>query len=343
MDSVVLIVENPPAGSTLQGVTFSWTPDFSQAGLHPVQFIATDHLGAGQMKEVILEVLSSNRPPVVQVEQTMPRERDLGAIQTGGAMIDFIVQATDPDSDQLFYSWLVNGVIRASGNKYRFQADGFGSGDYSIRAVISDGVDTTSVLWRLRLITAVQLSAFTGGFQPHTGVCLQWKTRTESDNLGFYVLRSKSAEGPFTAVSPLIRSNEDGRYEWTDASDLEAMRYFYRLQNQTVDGRCSEHEVVQVAIPRPTHFEMAQNYPNPFNSSTVIAFQLPTAEPVTLQIYDVSGRLVATLLDGVMAPGYHKAAWNARNRLDQEVAGGVYHCVLSTRTLRTAKKMILLR
>jgi len=343
MDSIILTMANPPAGSTLQGVTFSWTPDFSQAGLYPVQFIATDHLGAGQKKEVILEVLSSNRPPVVQMEQTLPRERDLGAIQTGGAVIDFIVQATDPDGDQLFYSWLVNGVIRASGNKYRFQADGFGNGDYAIRAVLSDGVDTTSVLWRLRLITAVQLSAFTGGFQPHTGIRLQWKTRTERDNLGFYVLRATGAEGPFAVVSPLIRSNTEGRYEWTDTSDLEAMRYFYRLQDQAVDGRCSDHEVVQVAIPRPTRFDMAQNYPNPFNSSTVIAFQLPSAEPVTLQIFDVSGRLVATLLDGVMAPGYHKAAWNARNRLDQEVAGGVYHCVLSTRTLRVAKKMILLR
>jgi len=343
MDSIVLTVMNQPRGSTLQGATFSWTPDFSQAGLYPVRFIATDHLGAGQMKEVILEVLSFNRPPVVQVEQTMPQERDLGVIQTGGAAIDFTVQATDPDGEQLFYSWLVNGVIRASGNKYRFQADGFGNGDYSIRAVISDGADTTSVVWRLRLITAVQLNVFTGDFQPHTGVCLRWKTRTERENLGFYVLRSTSTQGPFAAVSPLIRSNADGRYEWTDHSDLEAMRYFYRLQDQAVDGRCNEHEVVQVLIPRPTHFEMAQNYPNPFNSSTVIAFQLPAAELVTLKIYDISGRWVATLLDGVMTPGYHKAVWNARNSLDQEVAGGVYHCVLSTRTLRVSKKMILLR
>jgi len=55
----------------------------------------------------------------------------------------------------------------------------------------------------------------------------------------------------------------------------------------------------------PSGFTLEQNYPHPFNPSTVISFQLPVASHVTLKVFDVNSREVATLVDGKLAAGNH--------------------------------------
>jgi hypothetical protein len=63
----------------------------------------------------------------------------------------------------------------------------------------------------------------------------------------------------------------------------------------------------QVAQDIPAHFALAQNYPNPFNPGTRIAFSLPNAAPVSLRVFDLQGREVAILADGVLQAGDHLA------------------------------------
>ena len=69
----------------------------------------------------------------------------------------------------------------------------------------------------------------------------------------------------------------------------------------------------------PDRFALSQNYPNPFNPSTTITYGLPKAGNVSLVVYDVLGREVATLVRGTLGAGYHTATWDARS-----VASGVY-------------------
>jgi hypothetical protein len=71
--------------------------------------------------------------------------------------------------------------------------------------------------------------------------------------------------------------------------------------------------------PLPTAFELRQNYPNPFNGGTEIVFDLPVASVVTLKIFDLLGREVATLVDGMQPAGTRSATWTAGG-----AASGVY-------------------
>ena len=74
--------------------------------------------------------------------------------------------------------------------------------------------------------------------------------------------------------------------------------------------------------PRVT--ALAQNLPNPFNPSTTIYFGLKGPSDVSLRIYDVAGRRVRILVDGVQAAGVHSVRWDGRDAGGRPVASGVY-------------------
>ena len=91
-------------------------------------------------------------------------------------------------------------------------------------------------------------------------------------------------------------------------------------------------------------FALYQNVPNPFNPTTSIRYDVPAAGGrVTLRVYDVSGRLVRTLVDGVQPPGDHTATWNGRNDHGNGVATGVYFYRMTAPGFETTRKMILLQ
>jgi FlgD Ig-like domain len=82
---------------------------------------------------------------------------------------------------------------------------------------------------------------------------------------------------------------------------------------------------IEPAASPQLHFGVGQNRPNPFNPSTVIDFTLPVAMPVALRIYDASGRLVRTLVDGALEAGNHIAVWDGREASGSEAASGIYY------------------
>jgi len=100
---------------------------------------------------------------------------------------------------------------------------------------------------------------------------------------------------------------------------------------------------VGVALPdRTPRFELAQNFPNPFPASTRIRFSLPQEQHVTLSVFDVTGRRVATLVDGPLAAGGHEALWDGVTRPGGTAAAGVYFYKLQTRDGIRTRKMIRL-
>jgi hypothetical protein len=79
----------------------------------------------------------------------------------------------------------------------------------------------------------------------------------------------------------------------------------------------------------PTEFALSGNYPNPFNAQTVIEYQLPAAGEVKLEVYNLIGEKVATLVNGVEEAGYRSVTWDASN-----VSSGIYFYKLTAHTGR---------
>jgi hypothetical protein len=83
--------------------------------------------------------------------------------------------------------------------------------------------------------------------------------------------------------------------------------------------------------------------PNPFSGATTVFFEVSTAEPVTLEIFDVSGRRVRTLMKGETAAGRYHVTWQGRADDGRPVAAGVYYVRLVTRGSSQSRPVILLK
>ena len=94
----------------------------------------------------------------------------------------------------------------------------------------------------------------------------------------------------------------------------------------------------------PSRMVLLQNYPNPFNPTTTIAFTLPErSAKFALQIYDLSGRLIKTLIDKPMEVGYHAVIWDGADDNGESVSSGVYLYKLKSDAYEETKRMILLK
>lgn len=93
----------------------------------------------------------------------------------------------------------------------------------------------------------------------------------------------------------------------------------------------------------PEQFSLYQNYPNPFNPTTRIGFSVPDYSNVKIRLFDVVGREVRTLVNGLQEPGYREVLWNGRNNLGQPVSAGIYFAEMEAGGYRNIRKLILLK
>jgi hypothetical protein len=185
---------------------------------------------------------------------------------------------------------------------------------------------------------------------------LTWTTANEVNNLGFRVERKAKDDEAYALVADYRSAPELGSagtdavgsdYQYLDATVPVAGEYTYRLKQVDLDGTVSliaTDLVVMVAAPTPDTYELSQNYPNPFNPTTKIAFSLPNSEKVTIEIFNITGRLVKKLVDNrSYDAGHYTISWDATNQHNSSVATGMYYYVFKAGKFKAVRKMVFIK
>ncbi len=123
--------------------------------------------------------------------------------------------------------------------------------------------------------------------------------------------------------------------EATEAAVYTQTYYGWAVEKWMFDGVVSVEEISETV---PKTIALKQNYPNPFNPNTTIEFDVAAAAHVTLEVYNLIGQRVATLIDRQLAPGTYKATFDARN-----LTSGVYFYKLTAGDFTSVRKMALTR
>ncbi len=115
---------------------------------------------------------------------------------------------------------------------------------------------------------------------------------------------------------------------------------YYILDNGILSKNSSMTELAAVSINK---FELFDNYPNPFNPETNIKFTLPKGAEVKLEIYNMTGQLVRTLVSGNLPAGYHRFRWDGTNNAGTKAASGMYIYRIKAAGFSAAKRMLLIK
>ncbi len=186
----------------------------------------------------------------------------------------------------------------------------------------------------------VELTSFTSTASAE-GVTLMWITASETNNHGFNVERSYDGN-IFSSVGFVNghgTSTETHNYTYIDKPENKTnSTLYYRLKQVDMDGRSTYSQVLTVTMDIPTQFSLSQNYPNPFNPTTNIKYTVPQNGPVTIKLYDITGREVSTLVNEVKAVGSYDLKVDASG-----LASGVYIYRMVAKNFVSVKKMSILK
>jgi hypothetical protein len=187
--------------------------------------------------------------------------------------------------------------------------------------------------------TPVELAYFASTLDDNK-VNLNWRTETEVSNYGFEIERL--VENPYWEKLGFVEghgnSNSPKEYSFADYDISRSGTYKYRLKQIDNDGKFEYSYVITLYVGTPAVFYLSQNYPNPFNPSTRIDYSVPQASKVSLKIYDMLGREVASLVDEYKEIGTYTVTFDASN-----LAGGIYFYTISAGDFVETKKMSLVK
>ncbi|RMI00301.1 MAG: T9SS C-terminal target domain-containing protein [Calditrichaeota bacterium] len=196
---------------------------------------------------------------------------------------------------------------------------------------------------------------------------LTWVTQSEVNNRGFEIFRATESAGPYELIAsyrthPSLEgagnSSAPVTYHFTDRFLVNGQIYWYRLESVDALGERESFGPIRVE-PLPPHtididpdnvprrIALFPAYPNPFNAVTTLRIDLPDngrgSHRLRLEVFDLHGRRVATLLDGNYAPGSYAVIWDATDARGQPVASGLYIYRMVTENFVQSRRMLLVR
>lgn len=268
-----------------------------------------------------------------------------------GSFVSIIASSDDPSTGT------VDGFISGHTISYKYWKQSYNKEDGPSAPVASysmgDGTFAplgTAVLTLEFFNLPVQLSSFTASRVSGSQITLRWTTLSETNNYGFEVEKSVNQPDAFTRIPNSFVSGHGTvlvpqDYAFTD-DNVSAGVLYYRLVQIDLDGTAHRSDAVKVELTTstpegtvPGELQLLQNYPNPFNPSTEVKFSVEKTGQTTVKVYDLLGREVATLFNGVAEAGrYHVVTFSASPN-----ASGTFYLRLETDHQSMVRRMLLVR
>jgi hypothetical protein len=204
--------------------------------------------------------------------------------------------------------------------------------------------------WSVDNIAPGVPEGFGVAYNTGSGNQLSWDPSEAEDFQYFKVYRSDNPDlswpDPPDPTWQAVHTTID--LDWVD-NDTEAWKYRYRLTAVDYNGNESDPAYAQgptgvTGAQVPRRNMLGANVPNPFNPTTRIEYSVEERVRATLQIYNIAGQLVRTLVDDVCEPDkIHQAVWNGRDDKGQRVSSGVYFYRFRAGDFVQSRKMVLLK
>lgn len=177
-------------------------------------------------------------------------------------------------------------------------------------------------------------------------VTIAWQPNPE-DDVDFYAVYCDTIDGFVPTAENFVGTSSDTALTLPQPSDTT----YYRVSAVDTAGYASGYSTQVSSAPVASGIgpgsdlldQLAQNVPNPFNPTTTIEYAIARRSRVQLNVYDVRGRHVKTLVDRNVGPDSYRVVWDGRNSAGNSVASGVYFYRLVAEGFVATKKMVLLR
>ncbi len=150
---------------------------------------------------------------------------------------------------------------------------------------------------------------------------------------GLYQARARTPDGQVVGKWHSIPLNPGRRY-------LLTLPLGGVVRLDTVESLAGAKAAAMPALPATSGLD--PGFPNPFNAGTLIPYRLAEAGPVRLEVYNLLGQVVRTLVDQVQTAGWHRAHWDARDPGGRPLAAGVYLACLHYPRGRQTRRLIYL-
>lgn len=187
-----------------------------------------------------------------------------------------------------------------------------------------------------------RIEYFSGQQNENGSITLSWNV-THADNCeGFNVYRSESQEDFFNIVNENLITGQ-GQFSFQDGATLAGKKYYYKLEEVTHSGLTKFHHTISVTALTPENYSLSQNFPNPFNMKTSFKYQIPTRQHVLIEVYNVLGRKLKTLVNDQKEPGFYTVYWDGVDDQGKSVVSGIYFYHIAANGYHMTRKMIIVR
>jgi len=336
------------AGATVSTAgVFAWTPSYTQAGTYAAVITATDGSDVATLT-LNITVTDVNRTPTISLTPAGPYNA------TEGVAFNIKATGADVDTDNtvtLSATGVPSGAVWNAGTgDFAWTPNFTQAGGYSVVFTVKDSKNATASVTAAITVTNVNGAPrfdVAGAKQmPDTTI---WTGKNfvftykaidpQGDPVSYYLVQP----APENAV--MVPST--GVFGWRPVNAQGNKKHYIVVAASdgilTTNSRIATINVlydtdVEKEAGVPTSFELYQNYPNPFNPTTNIKYALPKESRVRINVFNILGQEVATLVNSVMPAGYHSVDFKANN-----IPSGMYIYKIETESFSQVKKMLLMK